>query len=189
MLCTWSKHFELVRIPAIQHSNGAVGCKQSHLLACRQSEGPCVVMEDDSTPTEWFSMEYVHEAMRLHSHWSYINMGPFLDVRPAWNRVSRLSETCSKLFLNSTYSHQTHFIMYNEQSLRLVSEALSSRYPLDVYLGIHPHWVPTHVLATQTESRSDIHPAHPMSSQWYSTSEKMASSFLKKPVDTIQDSR
>jgi len=181
----WEDHFSIVRVRAVDApKQPAMGCKMSHLLALKDalSSGPCaVVLEDDAAPTPAFTeigRQCIDDALKHESEWDYVNLGPYLDIQlPNYRRTAKMSPTCSRFFLQADYSHQTHFVIYNQRSVRLLEQAIDSNLPLDVFLGINAvnQWVPIRLLATQIEGVSDISGPEHNAKQWYDRSEALLS--------------
>ena len=183
MQARWSAHFDLVRIPGVYlPGNGAAGCKMSHQMVAAhflETEHLITVLEDDAVPTPYFKeigMDCIADARRYIDEWRIVNLGPYLDVTiiPGLGRAN-LKSTKSKYFLSASYSQQTHFMLYNRKSIPVLQEALRSSLPLDIYIGrmLNEVWVPIHLLATQSDSPSDIAKPRVDAKALYELSERM----------------
>lgn len=188
----WSVYFDLVRVPAVtafadRKPDGAIGCKLSHLMLAEKhlrEHDSVLVLEDDAEPTKWFEMVglgYIHDAKRFENEWDYVNFGPFLDLSPLKMPTAVLSECPSKMFYRASYTHNTHMVMYNQKSLRVLRQSARSALPVDMFLGsrCRDQWVPIHVLAKQYESESDIRKPHKDQHLWYDRSEEMLTEHSK----------
>jgi hypothetical protein len=189
MQAEWGEHFDLVKIPAIDlPGNGAGGCKLSHRMVAIQfleKEDVILVFEDDAIPTSYFEiigMDCIKEAKERAHQFDYINCGPYLDLTCIGCGRATLNETTSDLFLRTNLSHQTHMVMYNHASLRLIEKSLKSHLPLDMFLGRYAkcQLVPIHLLATQSDSPSDIPKPVCDAKQLYALSERMLEEAINK---------
>ena len=87
----WSDHFQLIRIDAVKHAHGAVGCSRSHAKAIeegfaflRRQKGTktprfVVVLEDDAVPTPAFVTDWPHiqQSLETSCHpWQVANLAP-----------------------------------------------------------------------------------------------------------------
>ena len=178
----WSFWFNLVRISAVDlPGNGAGGCRMSHYMVAAtflQRNEPIVVFEDDATPTTAFGkigMRCLGEAALCIDDWRIVNLGPYLDVSCLGLGRANLKPTTSEYFLSASYCQQTHMMMYNRKSLPILEEALKSTLPLDVYIGrlVNEIWVPVFLLATQSDSPSDIPKPRVDAKALYELSERM----------------
>lgn len=166
MKLAWSKHFDLIRFPAIEiPGDGARGCKLSHVAVAEKylaKHEMIPVLEDDAQPTPNFDdigMKCIEQAYTHLDKWDIINFGPYLDLTPIGMRRATLHPTTSHLFFHATYAHQTHFMIYNYRSSReLLGKSLTSHIPLDMWLGQNATamWVPIKLLATQADGPSDV---------------------------------
>lgn len=182
----WSGYFDLVRVNAVvafegKKLNGAMGCKLSHLMLAEKylkEHDTILVLEDDAEPTKQFEMigpPCIFDAKRFFAEWDYINFGPFLDLTSLKLPKSELSDCPSKFFYKASYTHNTHMVMYNERTLRILKQSIRSTLPVDMFLGSHcrNQWVPIHLLARQYESKSDIRKPHAGQYSWYDRTEEM----------------
>jgi len=178
----WEPWFDLVRISAIDlPGNPAGGCKLSHRMVAIQmleKEPTVLILEDDSEPTPWFEkigMECIEEAKGCAYKFDYVNCGPYLDLTAIGCGRAALLETTSRRFLRTNLSHQTHMVIYNHESLRLIEKSLKSILPLDMFLGRYAkcQLVPIRLLATQSDSPSDIPKPLVDPKALYALSEKM----------------
>lgn len=183
----WSPYFDLVRCPAVDLPDGARGCKLSH---CQYAAGAltkdamAIILEDDSVPTPEMAtlgMECIDQARRHLFQWDTANLSPLLDLSGigvasgAAFSPAHLFPTESPLFLRASYSHSTNFVLYNHSTLRLLQESLTSRLPIDMYLGrnCQSQWVPIRLLATQSFEDSDIRKPFDGQREWYAKSAAM----------------
>lgn len=184
----WSQHFNLIRWPATDMPGaGAEGCKASHLALAEKvlaTEEVVIVLEDDAVPTEHFTVDYCNEVWHRRDEWDYINAGPCVDPEFTGRKDIILTPTRSRLFLKTSFSYRTHFVIYNRASLALLRASIESKEEVDVFLGHHAksQWVPVHVLATQADGISDIRTRSRESSVGYVTSEKMLQEAVTKAV-------
>lgn len=184
----WSPFFNLVRVSAVETTgNGARGCKESHVMIAdkylRDSE-MIIVLEDDSVPSpafEVYGARIIDEAIKHLLSWDYINLGPFIDLSVIGMPCAVLSKTDSSLFLRTDYSHNTHFVLYNQRSLPILNQSLHSPLPVDMFLGKHAasQWVPLKVMAVQDRSPSDIRKPFEGQWEWFTLSEQLIERFVK----------
>jgi hypothetical protein len=176
----WSPWFKLERFPASDYRHApALGCKMSHLtLATRMLEDQemVIVLEDDAIPTPAFKeigLQCIEQAREAFIGFDYCNCGPFLSVGKEQATLRAIPQM--PLWLHSDYSRQTHFVLYNRDSLPLLRASLDSRLPLDIYLGTHAkrQFVPIRLLATQAQGPSDIGQSPKNQKHWYELSERM----------------
>lgn len=188
----WSAYFDLVRVPAItafenKKPNGALGCKLSHLMLAEKylrEHDTVLVLEDDAEPTKQFEMvgfNCICEAKRFFAEWDYVNFGPFLDLTALKLPTATLSESPSRYFYKASYTHNTHMVMYNDKSLRILKQSVRSTVPVDMFLGAHcrNQWVPIHLLARQYQSESDIRKPHADQHTWFDRSEELLTEYSK----------
>lgn len=188
----WSAYFDLVRVPAVtafegSHPNGAMGCKLSHIMLAEKrlkEHDTVLVLEDDAEPTKHFEMigvSCIFEARRFAGEWDYVNFGPFLDLTPLKLPKATLSKSPSDFFYKASYTHNTHMVMYNQKSLRILRQSVRSTLPVDMFLSLHcrEQWVPIHLLARQYDSVSDIRKPHADQHTWYDRSEEMLTEHSK----------
>ena len=193
----WSPFFELVGIPGVYlPGNGAAGCKMSHQMVAShflEKEEPIIVIEDDSEPDPAFAVTWPSafiEAKHFIRSWDYINCSPWLDLSSINLPRARLSVTEAHLFLKSSYSHNTNFVLYNRRSLHLLNDAMHSPLPLDMFLGCYAknQWVPIRLLARQDDSPGDIAKPIVDAKQLYALSEQMIGDFLgEKKRQMLED--
>lgn len=71
---------------------------------------------------------------------------------------ANLYKTVSPMFLGASYFHQTHLMLYNDNSLPFLGASLGSNLPIDMFLGRSNarKWVPVRLLATQADGESDV---------------------------------
>jgi len=192
----WSPYFELMRIPAIDRpDNPALGCKLSHFRIASQAVllstkmkpviEMAIVLEDDSVPTpafEQIGLKCIEDAGKHINEWRIANLGPYLNVDCLGLGRANLQATKSEYFLSASYCQQTHAMLYNERTIPLLQMALRSSLPLDVFIGraVNDVWVPIHLLATQSDSPSDIPKPVCDAKALYALSEKMLEDAVNK---------
>jgi GR25 family glycosyltransferase involved in LPS biosynthesis len=188
----WSPYFDLRRVPATEVTdngikNGAFGCKLSHIHVAEKylkAEDSIIVLEDDAEPTKWFQEignACINSARHFIDEWDYINCGAFLDLKPIGLTCATLSKSPSCYFFKSTYSHNTHMVMYNKKTKPILQASIRSLLPVDMFLGkkAKNQWVPIHLLATQDNSPSDIRKPHKDQHLWYGLSERILEQAVK----------
>lgn len=158
-----------------------MGCKLSHVTCAEfllRDESCVIILEDDATPLpafEQIGLDCINEAWEWRKSWDYINLGPLLDLSKIGMPRADLSPSLSRLFLRTTYSHNTSAVLYNKRSLPLLQASLDDPVPIDMYLGRNSvdQWTPIRLLSKQTDSESDIRKKFPGQNSWYADTEKM----------------
>lgn len=182
----WSPWLDLIRVPAVDMpGNGALGCKLSH---CQLAESllsnadMVLILEDDSTPLPAFKkigLACIEEAQAHVNDWDWINGGAFTDLSKIGLPRAELSPSPSRLFVCASYAHNTHFCLYNRRTLPILKASLDSPVPVDMFLAREAteKWIPFRLLATQTDSESDIRRPFPDQHLWYDDTERMLEQF------------
>ena len=115
--------FKLLRIDAVKHDNGAVGCFMSHQKAISLAKSLKLkyifVLEDDCIPTENFKERFkiIKEYLNSNNDWDlYLGGG---IIKPAWcngwaNNFKKHFNYKYEKFVEISKSYGFHFVCYNE---------------------------------------------------------------------------
>lgn len=186
----WSEFFELVRCPAVDLPDGARGCKLSHVqyaASALAKDAMAIILEDDAIPADAFKdigLECICQARRHVDDYDAINLSPLLDLSDIRLPRAELNPSDSPLFLRTTYSHSTNFVIYNHRTLPILRDSLTSQLPIDMYLGVHAfQWVPIRLLATQSFDDSDIRKPFPNQHAFYDLSAEMLNQAVLNIID------
>lgn len=120
---TFGKDFNLIRVDAIKHENGHIGCFLSHkkCLEIAKEKGlqNIIVMEDDCTINPSYEkffikrIEQIKNYLNLFKDWD-IFLGGINGTEP--NDIVKKIDCEVKNLIQITKAYTTHFMIYNNSS-------------------------------------------------------------------------
>jgi len=181
-----------IRMSAIEHKSGGVGCTRSHLALIQHAKDNnmpyILVLEDDALPTANFKTYWKRSLNYLdnhHSEWNVFNGGPLVVYK---NTIMKLTTH----FYKTNSALATHFIIYNSNcydkllTWETLPESPDKRPIIDAFIswpnlrlitfGVYPF------ISIQHPGFSDLTKTEINKTSTYSKTEKKIGEFLKRII-------
>lgn len=132
--------YKLLRLEAVKHNNGAVGCFKSHQEAIKIAKKlglkKIFVLEDDCIPCENFKERFniIKEYLDNNDDWNLYYGG--VIIKPEWckgweNNFKEYLNYKGENFVRLSKSYTTHFTVYKETVYDYFLNINKYKYPID----------------------------------------------------------